>query len=262
MDLDPGKVDATMTDPILVPVPCAERSDSMAVHGSQRHDPTTHGPATRAKMSKAQQELLKDLIHGPAYQAKKSKISLAIHADPVLGPASKAKRLSSLEVSSDKRTRTKWRHALRDPLFVAYPEKVGATLREGNNLRHVDRLQEIDKLNKTGTIKQKKCLRNAIFNGRSAILRRFYSKGCAEDRFRYPGDGGPDPQVQTDHESDEGEDPEIEQQEEEYAPKKKHNRPRDLVKRRLATRKWAQKHARINPTRQILITLFSNDFII
>jgi hypothetical protein len=175
-DLDPGKVDATMTDPMLVPVLRAELSDSMAVHGSQRHDPTTHGPATRAKMSKAQQELLNDPIRGPAYRAKKSKISLAIHADPVLGPASKAKRLRSLKVSSDKRTRTKWRHALRDPLFVAYREKVGAMLREGNNLRHIDRLQEIDEINKTGTIKQKKCLRNVTFNGRSAILPRFYRR--------------------------------------------------------------------------------------
>lgn len=82
-------------------------------------------------------------------------------------------------------------------------------LREGNDLRHIDCLQEIDEINKTGTIKQKKkCSRNAIFNGRSAILPRFYRNGCAGDGVRYPGDGGPDPQVQTDHESDEeGEDP-------------------------------------------------------
>lgn len=206
----------------------------MAVHGSQRH-----GAATRAKMSKAQQELLNDPIRGPAYRAKKSKISLAIHADPMLGPAPKAKRLRSLKVSSDKRTHTKWRHALRDPLFVAYREEVGAMLREGNNLRHIDRLQEIGAINNTGTIKQKKrCLRNVVLNGRSATLPRFYRKGCAEDGVRYPGDGGPDPQVQTDRESDEkGEDPEIEQQEGEHAPKKKPNRPRDLVKRRLAVRK-------------------------
>ena len=170
-----------MPDPVLVPVLRAKLSDSMAVHGSQRH-----GPATRAKMSKAQQELLNDPIRGPAYRAEKSKILLVIHADPVLGPVSKAKRLRSLKVSSDKRTRTKWRHALRDPLFVAYREKVGAMLREGNNLRHVDRSQEIDAINKTGTIKQKKrCLRNVIFNGRSAILPRFYRKGCAENGVRY-----------------------------------------------------------------------------
>jgi hypothetical protein len=236
-----------MTDPVLVPVLRAELSDSMAVHGSQRRGPATHSPAThslatRAKMSKAQQELLNDPIRGPAYRAEKSKISLAIHADPVLGPASKAKRLRSLKVSSDKRTRTKWRHALRDPLFVAYREKVGAMLPEGNNLRHIDRLQGIDAINKTGTIKQKKrCLRNVIFNGRSAILPRFYRKGCAEDGVRYPGDGSLDPQVQTDHGSDEeGEDLEIEQQEEEHAPKKKPNRPRDLVKRRLAARTWIE----------------------
>jgi hypothetical protein len=64
-----------MTDPMLVPVFRAELSDSMAVHDSQRH-----GPATRAKMSKAQQELLNDPIRGPGYRAEKSKISLAIHS--------------------------------------------------------------------------------------------------------------------------------------------------------------------------------------
>jgi len=126
-------------------------------------------------------------------------------------------------------------------------------LPEGNSPQHIDRLHEMDAINKTGTIKQKqKCLRNVIFDGRSAILPKFYRKGCAEDGVRDPGDEGPDPQVQTDHESDEeGEDPKFEQQEEEHTPMKKPNRPRDLVKRRVAARKWAQKDTRINPTRRI-----------
>jgi len=172
--LDPGKVDATITDPMLVPVRRAELSDSMAMHGSQRH-----GPALRCPRHSKNYSTIPFVV--PHMGPKNRKISLAIHADPVCGPVSKAKRLRSLAVSSDTRTRTKWRHALRDSSFVAYREKVGAMPREGNYLRLIDRLQEIEAINKTGTIKQKKrCLRNVIFNGRWAILPRFYRKGRAE----------------------------------------------------------------------------------
>jgi hypothetical protein len=54
------------------------------------------------------------------YRATRPKTTQAMHADPVLGPAIKAKRLRSLKATQDKRTRTKCRHALRHPLFVAY----------------------------------------------------------------------------------------------------------------------------------------------
>jgi hypothetical protein len=185
------------------------------------------------------------------YRATRPKTTQAMHADPVLGPAIKAKRLRSLKATQDKRTRTKWRHALRHPLFVAYPKRVEAMLPEGNNLRYIDRLETIDAIDKTGTIEQKKrCLRNLILDGSSAILPKFYRKGCAEDGIRYPGDGGPDHQVETDHESDElEEDPEIEKQKEQHAPEKKPRRPRDPEKRRLAARKWAEKDRKINPNR-------------
>jgi len=66
------------------------------------------------------QELFNDPIRGPAHRATLSKAARARHADPVLGPAIKAKRLRTLKATHDKRTRTKWRHALRDPLFVVY----------------------------------------------------------------------------------------------------------------------------------------------
>jgi hypothetical protein len=93
-------------------------------------------------------------------------------------------------------------------------------------------------------------LRNLILNGSSAILPKFYRKGCAEVGIRYPGDRGPDPQVKIDHESDEEEeDPEIEKQKEQHAPEKKSRRPRDPEKRRLAAGKWAEKDRKINPNR-------------
>lgn len=174
-----------------------------------------------------------------------------MHADPVLGQAIKAKRLCSLKATQGKRTRTKWRHPLRHPLFVAYRKIVEAMLPEGNNLQHIDRLIKIDGINKTGTTEWKKrCLRNLILNGSSAVLPKFYRNGRAEDGMRYPCDGGPDPQVETDHKSnEEEEDPEIEKQKEEHAPKKKPRRPRDPEKRRLAARKWAEKDRKINQNR-------------
>lgn len=62
--------------------------------------------------------------------------------------------------------------------------------------------------------------------------------------------GVPDPQVETDHESDEEEeDPEIKKQKEQRAPKKKPRRPRHPEKRRLAAIKWAEKDRKINPNR-------------
>ena len=117
----------------------------MAVHGPQKH-----GPATRAKMSKKTQELLNDPIRSPAYRATRSKTIRAMHANPVLSPAIKTKRLRSLKATQDKRTLTKWRHALRHPFFVAYRKKVEAMLPEGNNLRHIDRLEKSDAIDKTG----------------------------------------------------------------------------------------------------------------
>jgi hypothetical protein len=132
---------------------------------------------------------------------------------------------------------------LKASLVCSIPKKVEAMLPEGNNLRYIDRLEKIDAIDKTGTIEQKKrCLRNLILNRSSVILPKFYRKGCAEDGIRYRGDGGPDPQVETDHESnEEEEDPEIEKQKEQHAPKKKPRRPRDPEKRRLAARKGAEK---------------------
>jgi hypothetical protein len=44
---------------------------------------------------------------------------------------------------------------------------------------------------------KKKFLTNTL----EFILPRFYSSQCKMGK-RYPGDGGPDPQVETDHESD------------------------------------------------------------
>jgi hypothetical protein len=60
------------------------------------------------------------------------------------------------------------------------------------------RIQEIDRINVMGTeAGKKKFLTNTL----KFFLPRFYSSQCKTGK-RYPGDGGPDPQVETDHESD------------------------------------------------------------
>ena len=65
------------------------------------------------------------------------------------------------------------------------------------------RLRHIDDIDKTGTIEQKrKCLKDVICK---TFLPVFYSHQFpSQNGVRYPGDGGPDPQVETDYESDEG----------------------------------------------------------
>lgn len=60
------------------------------------------------------------------------------------------------------------------------------------------RIQEIDRINVMGTEAEKK---KFLTNTLKFILPRFYSSQCKTGK-RYPGDGGPDPQVETDHESD------------------------------------------------------------
>src|SRR2546423_798459 len=128
-------------------------------------------------MSAAQKQILNDTVRGPARRAQLSKSQREVSNDPIRGPATQAKRLSSLKVTSDRRVRTKWRHALRHPLFLAYRERVNAMPPEGTRHRHKDRLRQIDAIDKAGTTEQKrKCLRNIIFNGKSAILPHFYRK--------------------------------------------------------------------------------------
>ena len=113
-----------------------------------------------------------------------------------------------------------WRHAMRHPLLIAYRKKVEAMDHAGFKLFHEDRLKEIDEIGRRGTLEQKKkCLKN-ITDPKTGILPRFYS-ARSKDGMRYPGDGGLDPQVETDHESVEGEDITTEPQEA-YVP----NRPR------------------------------------
>lgn len=131
-----------------------------------------------------------------------------------------SRALSNKKVITDRRVRTRLRHAMRHPLLVAYRKKVEAMDHAEFKLFHEDRLKEIDDIGKRGALEQKrKCLLN-ITDPRAGILPRFYS-ARSKDGMRYPGDGGPDPQVETDHESVEGEDITTKPQED-YVP----NRPR------------------------------------
>ena len=72
-------------------------------------------------------------------------------------------------------------------------------------LRLQDRLKNMDEIDKKGSIEQKSSfLESFPVHGQKGILPPFYSV-ARKDGIRYPGDGGPDPQVETDHESVEGE---------------------------------------------------------
>ncbi|KAL7797733.1 hypothetical protein V8C43DRAFT_252505 [Trichoderma afarasin] len=63
----------------------------------------------------------------------------------------------------------------------------------------------MDEIDKNGSIEQKqKCLENFLVHRTRGILPVFYSP-INKGGIRYPSDGGPDPQVGTDHESVEGE---------------------------------------------------------
>src|SRR5271154_2843765 len=131
-----------------------------------------------------------------------------------------SRAFSNKKVITNRRVRTRWRHAMRHPLLIAYRKKVEAMDHAGFKLFHEDRLKEIDEIGRRGTLEQKKkCLKN-ITDPKTGILPRFYS-ARSKDGMRYPGDGGLDPQVETDHESVEGEDITTEPQEA-YVP----NRPR------------------------------------
>ncbi|KAF4471029.1 zinc finger 76 (expressed in testis) [Fusarium albosuccineum] len=109
------------------------------------------------------------------------------------------------KIITQRRVQTRWRHAMRHPDLTAYRKTVDAMNESNIKLRLQDRLKNMDEIDKKGSIEQKKrCLEYFLSHGQRGILPRFYSV-VHKDGVRYPGDGGPDPQVETDHESVEGE---------------------------------------------------------
>lgn len=66
-----------------------------------------------------------------------------------------------------------------------------------------DRLRIINEIDERGSIEQKKnCLARVLTHPQHGILPKFYSVRV-KSGVRYPGDGGPDPQIETDYESTE-----------------------------------------------------------
>ena len=130
---------------------------------------------------------------------KLADISRALYADPIAWPVLRAKIAHTLRERGNKKARTKWRHALRHPLTLEYRKRLEAILpgsREYNVANR--RIQEIDRINVMVTEAEKK---KFLTNTLKFILPRFYSSQCKAGK-RYPSDSGPDPQVETDHESD------------------------------------------------------------
>jgi hypothetical protein len=130
-------------------------------------------------------------VHGLAYQAKISESRRDLFDDPVRGPALRAKISSTKQATGNKRTRTRWRHAMRDPLTAAYRRDVIAMPTGALKTFAEKRLRHIDDIDKTGTIEQKwKCLKDVICK----TFLPFYSHLFpSQNGVRYPGDGGPDP---------------------------------------------------------------------
>ena len=108
-----------------------------------------------------------------------------------------------VRAAARQRTRTKWRHAMRHPNLAAYRTDVEAMEESNVKLYFQDRLKIIDEIDERGSIAHKKnCLNRVLTHPQHGILPKFYSVRL-KSGVRYPGDGGPDPQVETDHESSE-----------------------------------------------------------
>jgi hypothetical protein len=125
----PGNVDATMTDPVPAvdynihsnlrlhndPVLGAQLRDKQAkAHRATYTDPQT-GTLVRARISETKLAQFNDPETGQALRNVLSKAQSALHSDPVLGPLRRAQMADLQRSIWDKRTRTKWRHAMRHP---------------------------------------------------------------------------------------------------------------------------------------------------
>jgi len=216
----PGNVDATMTDPVPAvdynihgnlrlhndPVLGAQLRDKQAkAHRATYTDPQT-GTLVRARISETKLAQFNDPETGQELRNVLSKAQSALHSDPVLGPLRRAQMADLQRSIWDKRTRTKWRHAMRHPLMAAYRQRLNSldiTKRERNFIRK--RLNRIDEINKSGTtLEMRQFLLDVICAKKNKwIVPPFYHPSVSKNGVRYPGDGGPEEgAVQTDYESD------------------------------------------------------------
>jgi hypothetical protein len=195
-----GRVDATMTDTMLDPV--RRVSKKSASKKAIMADPVL-GPDLIAKFQAGWYDLLNDPLRSSALRDNHVSSMRAIYDDPVRGPALRAKISGTKQATGNKRTGTRWRHAMRDPLTAAYRRDVIAMPTGALKTFAEKGLSHIDDIDKTGSIDQKrKCLKDVICKTFLPVL--YSHQFPSQNGVRYPGDGGPDPQVETDYESDEG----------------------------------------------------------
>ena len=94
---------------------------------------------------------------------------------------------------------------MRHPNLAAYRKEVKALDESHIKLAYQDRLKEVDEIDKHESIEQKRvCLVNCLVRRTYGILPMFYSS-TTKTGIRYPDDGRPGPEVETDRESVEGE---------------------------------------------------------
>ena len=64
-------------------------------------------------------------------------------------------------------------------------------------------MEKIDEIDMSGTDEEKRKILLNLLRQKNVVIPQFYDKRFCRNGLRYPGDGGPDPQVETDHESEE-----------------------------------------------------------
>ena len=169
------------------------------------YDDPVRGPACRAAISKTQRDLHDDSVRGLTHRAAISKSQRDLRDVLVRGLALRAKMSRTKQAVGDKSTRTKWRHAIIDPLLAAdrrdvivMPTGLLKTFAE-------KRLRHIDHIDKKGTIEQKrKFLKDVIC--KQIFTSFLFSSVSWPEWSQVSWRWGPEPQVQTDHESDENSD--------------------------------------------------------
>lgn len=208
-------------DPIRGPALRAERSEAQ----KRCYNDPERGTAHRAKISEAIKKVHQDPTRGPALKAKMSEVQRRRYDDPENGATLRAMRREAMNRALNdperkaiiraksarsqkaqwaKKARTKWRHALRHPLFLAYRKGVETgAIGSTNKIQSIKRLEKIDEIDMSGTDEEKRKMLLNLLRQKNVVIPQFYDKRFCRNGLRYPGDGGPDPQVETDHESEE-----------------------------------------------------------
>ena len=89
------------------------------------------------------------------------------------------------KITTERRIKTKWRHALRHPKLATYRKEVEALDESHIKFARQDRLRKMDEINERGSIEQKRVfLKQVLVKRKKGILPVFYSK--KKERYQMP----------------------------------------------------------------------------